>query len=110
MKKFIIVLVIAAVFVPAAYAHSPSAITVKTINETVEVFISHPVSDPIEHYIRLVTISINGKEVQSREFTTQSAEGLAVTFDIPGLKSQDKVIVFAVCNRFGDKRQEVTVP
>jgi len=110
MKKILFAALIVALCASLAWAHSPSSISITITDGAVEVVISHPVSDPIEHYIKLVTVSVNGIEVERREFTTQSQEGQAATFEIPGLRTGDKVAVTAVCSRFGNKRQDVTVP
>jgi len=109
MKKFVIAAFLAVLLLSAAYAHSPSSISIKILDGVVEVFVTHPVSDPATHYIKLIAVSLNGTEVGRQEFTTQKPDGQAASFTVPGLKSKDVVSVYAVCSRFGDKRKDLTV-
>lgn len=77
---------------------------------TLEVKMKHPTIEPREHYIRTITVSVNGAEAQIFHYTFQK---LASEFDadIPlSLNSGDKVVVKATCRLGGSAEAELTIP
>ena len=115
MKKilfaFLFILTVSIIF-----AHSPSQITLSYDTKTsmLTINVIHPisgtkVSDPKKHYIKDITVSVNGKEViiESIKFQ-QSDKGEKCSF-LLNVKKNDKVSVKAVCSISGTKIAQITI-
>jgi hypothetical protein len=88
--------------VPAA-AHPPSAVSVSYNQLTAEltVSISHPVENQPGHYIKEVTVTVNGNVVNDSVYTGQpGTDPFTYTFS-PELREGDIVRATAVCSQFG---------
>ena len=114
MKKFI-VLFILVFFVgmnSTAFAHQPKEVLLDYDQETgqITVTVIHPTPSPDTHYIDRIEILVNGDMVLDAEPPRQGPKELTVTYPIPRLNSKDQVIAVAFCNRWGEKRGEITIP
>ena len=82
-----------------------------TANSIVKADIVHPTENPKDHFIYLIQVSVNGKQLIKQEATEQAnADVQKVAYLIPGLKPGDKVSIEADCNKYGDLTKEATVP
>ncbi|MCL2334771.1 MAG: hypothetical protein FWC57_01755 [Endomicrobia bacterium] len=110
-SKFIAAVLFAVFFAAqTAFAHPPSKIEITPKGETLAVTVTHNVKDPTKHYIKEVVVTVNGKEAADKKETRQThTKTQTASFDIPGLKSGDKVSVKATCNLYGSKTVEITV-
>jgi len=93
-------------------ADPPRKITLTYNNETkklnIEVF--HPVKDVTDHYIDMISIKVNGKEVQVIKPKKQSdAKNETVDVSVPEIAKGSEVTVKARCNKFGSKSKTITI-
>ena len=99
-------------FWPAAtYAHGPSDIILNydSNSHILSVNISHSVSNPQKHYIKEITITRNGKPLETYEYKNQPApSSFTYTYNIEAKKG-DTLKVKAKCNYFGSKTRELTI-
>ena len=92
-----------------AFAHPPSDILVKFTGTKVDVTVKHAVLDPKTHYVKYIQIMINGKKITDRKFTSQTdVKAQLASFDLPSLKTGDKVTIEADCSMYGDLDKELT--
>jgi hypothetical protein len=80
-------------------AHPPSDMSVSyhELSRTLVVTITHPVPNPQEHYIKEVTVTINGKIVNDSFYTSQPApDTFTYTYPID-TKPGDEIAVTATC-------------
>ena len=120
MNKKILILILATIhyslFAIHAYAHAPSSIETKYdhIAQTISVTVTHSVRNTQNHYIKKITLTINAKEVDSVEFTSQEKQNSqSAVFDVTSLvKPGYRVIVNAFCSMGGkiDDRIPITAP
>lgn len=97
----------------AAYATPPSdiIITFDTDSSIVKARIIHKSEDPTDHFIYLIYVSVNGKNLIKQTATRQTnADEQDVMYMIPGLKPGDRVSVDAECNKWGELVKEAVVP
>jgi len=99
-----IVLVIAGglLMVPVS-AHPPSgmSVTYQELSKELLVSITHAVPNPGEHYINEVTISVNGKVVNTSRYTSQPApDTFSYTYPVEAVTG-DEIKVTATCSRAG---------
>lgn len=96
----------------AVYAHAPSSVKL-TYNKTDKVLnieVVHKVSNTESHYIDIITIWVNDKEIETLKLTKQSSkEKHILTYNIGALKSGDIVKVMANCNKMGKKSKSITI-
>lgn len=106
MKKNILITVILA-FLPLIIKADPPkkiALVCTTESKTLQIDVFHPVQNVEKHYIDIITISINGKEVKKINFSRQSdKKGEKAEVTIPEITSGCKISVRASCNEFGSK-------
>ena len=70
----------------------------------------HPVKDVNTHYIDLINIEVDGKEVKVIKLKKQSsAEAEVEELVIPEIKSGSTVKVKTRCNQFGTKSGNLTI-
>ncbi len=110
MKKFICFLFISFVLAGVSFAHPPSDIQINIDKDKLDIIIKHSVENVSQHYINLVDVKLNDKSVINQKFSIQrDKETQTLIYVIPGLKANDKVVVQANCNIFGDKKQDLLV-
>lgn len=99
-----------------ANASPPSAIELSIEPETgaLHVVVTHETKNVLAHHIKTITVTIGGKEVGKREFSTQTdKQKQETTFtveDIPALKelpAGTEISVTAVCNIYGSKTETI---
>ena len=114
MKKWLFLAAAAVLFlVRPALAHPPTKIDISynAADKVVKAVITHPVQDPTNHYIGKVDVFLNGKEIISQEITRQdNQETQTVEYRLPDAKSGDIVGVEGHCNRYGERKEEITLP
>ena len=72
--------------------------------------ILHPVANAQGHYIDIITILVDGKEVKEIKPTKQSSlKAEVLDVEIPEIKTGSKVEVKTHCNQFGNKSGKLTV-
>lgn len=88
-----------------ALAHPPADIIVNynSNNKILSVGIAHTVENPQKHFIRLITIKVNGKDWITQNFSNQiNADTQAASYAVVDLKKGDLVEVTAYCNKKGE--------
>jgi len=106
MKKSILITVIL-IFLPFLIKADPPKkidLVCTTESKTLQIDVFHPVNNVEKHFIDVITISINGKEVKKINFSRQSdKKGEKTEVIIPEITSGCKITVRASCNEFGSK-------
>jgi hypothetical protein len=80
-------------------AHPPSDMSVsyQEISRTLVVTITHPVPNPQNHYIREISVTINGRTVNDSFYTSQPATD-TFTYSYPlDTETGDEIAVTATC-------------
>jgi len=99
-------------FWPAAtYAHGPGDVILNydSDSQILSVTISHSVSNPQKHYIKKITITKNGKPLETYEYKSQpDPSSFTYTYNVKA-KEGDTLKVKAKCNYFGSKTRELTI-
>ena len=99
-------------FCPAAtYAHGPGDVTLNYDSDShiLSVTISHSVSNPEKHYIKRITITKNGKPLETYEYKSQPAPSpFTYTYKVEA-KEGDTLKVKAKCNYFGSRTKELVI-
>ncbi|MEI8349568.1 MAG: hypothetical protein WCI77_05400 [Candidatus Omnitrophota bacterium] len=93
----------------AVYAHPPSSVNISRKGTTIEVVVTHTVSNPSQHYIKLIEVFLNGKMIIEQHFCLQTANSQQAVYNIPELKNGDTVEVEADCNQFGELKQKIII-
>ena len=100
------------VLLPASgRAHPPKevALSYDQAQKTLEVRITHGVSDPAKHFIEKVEIGKAGKAISKTEYKSQPGEATFV-YSYPLVAAPGDVIeVKAACSIFGSKTEKLTV-
>ena len=114
MKKFFLVLafVTMAAWNLSVYAHPPSdiKITYDTRSKELHAVIMHNTANVLSHYIKRVTVALNGKAVLTQTFSLQGNDvSQDVAYIVPDAKSGDKLSVEGECNISGTLKKEITV-
>jgi len=107
--KLLVVLMSCVCFATAVYAHPPSSVAISRNGTSVEVMVTHTVSNPLQHYINLIEVFLNGKKIIEQHFSLQTENNQRALYIIPELKKGDIVEVEADCNQFGELKQKLTV-
>jgi desulfoferrodoxin (superoxide reductase-like protein) len=90
-------------FIPPVSAHPPSdmSVTYLELSKELRVTITHAVPNPGEHYIKEVTVSMNGKVVNDSRYTSQPApDTFTYTYPIE-TGTTDEIKVTATCSLAG---------
>jgi hypothetical protein len=100
-----IIAAVLAVFllIPPVSAHSPSdmSVTCHELSQDLRVSIAHAVPSPGEHYMKEVTVTINGKVMNDSRYTSQPApDTFTYTYPI-GTVTGDEIKVTATCSLSG---------
>jgi len=99
-------------FWPAAtYAHRPSDVTLHydSNSQILSVTITHSVSNPQKHYIKKITVTKNGKPLETYEYENQpDSSSFTYTYKVQA-KEGDTLKVKAKCNYFGSKTKKLTI-
>ena len=112
MKYIILVSLAFSVLVNPALAHPPSNATASydSQSQVLTVVVSHNTFAPAVHYVKKVSLSNNGKEFLTQNFSSQyDKQRQVVMAVIPGLKGSFKVTVKADCSLWGTLEKELTV-
>jgi hypothetical protein len=99
------------------YAHAPSDVKIDYDMSAgvVKVIVIHdlktsPVQDPKKHYIKTITIKINGKNVKTNTFKMQESINSQTTiFDKISVVKGNKITVEAECSLLGTKSSTIVV-
>jgi hypothetical protein len=108
----LIVLILVAMFPMVLLAHAPKKVNLKYNKEkgTLSVDAIHPVKDVNDHYVITLEIKVNGEDLETLEYTSQtSPESQEKEIKLPDLKPGDEVSVKATCNKFGSKTGSITI-
>jgi hypothetical protein len=113
MKIFIALLCFLFLAASFANAHPPSdvVITFDPASKILTAVIVHNVSNPANHFIRKVDVSMNGKEVINHFISKQdNNETQTVMYLLPDAKANDLVSVEAYCSISGKLEKLITIP
>lgn len=113
-KNFFTILLILTVSI--IFAHPASEIklnydaktSILTIN-VLHIISATKVSDPTKHYIKEITVSVNGKEVIIESVKFQQNDRGETSSFLLNVKPNDKVSVKAVCSISGTKIAQITI-
>jgi len=112
LKIFLVLLINVFFIVQPGYAHPPSKIDAAYSPETkiLSVVVTHPVNDRRKHFIKRVDVSLNGEQIEKKEFKTQTDNATQmVSFTIAGARSDDVITVEAQCNISGKLTETIEV-
>jgi len=112
MKKILLAAFVLLAFSTVLKADPPKKVELSFNAEThkLKVVAVHPVKNVTDHYIDLISISVDGKEVKVLKPQKQSTAGDETDeIVVPEIKKGSKVTVKARCNRFGTKSASLTV-
>lgn len=106
------ILLFAMLLVMPVYAHPPKGIELAFESKT-KVFrinISHVVDDPSRHYIEKVVVELNGDEIITQTFKTQTDKKTQeIMYVIGDAEEGDKIAVTAYCNISGKMTKTLDV-
>ena len=112
MKKYLVACAALLVFATVVRADPPKKVNLSYQSETKKLKIEaiHPVKNVTEHYLDLISISVDGKEVKALKPKKQSsAAGENIEIVVPEIKAGSQVEVKARCNEFGSKTAKLTI-
>jgi hypothetical protein len=102
----------ACLLVMPALATPPSDVAVKYDKTTSQlaVTITHPTEDPTTHYVKRVTVDVNGRIVIDNEYKSQPTKDVfTYTYPVP-VNAGDTVRVTATCSVAGSTEGVLTLP
>jgi desulfoferrodoxin (superoxide reductase-like protein) len=115
MKKLMVMTALVVYPLCVLFAHPASEVKAdyKIATKTLSVDVKHLVSkskntDTTKHFIKEITVTVNGKNAKTQTFTSQTGDLVKATFDITA-KAGDKIKVTATCSLAGSKSTEITV-
>lgn len=88
-----------------ASAHGPKSVDLEYVmaTQTLSVTIVHSVKNPAKHYIKEISLSVNGKEVSKHEYKSQpDKKSFTIKYKVTA-KEGDTIKVTAWCNYIGSK-------
>jgi len=115
MKKIIIafLLVMISSFI---FAHAPSDITLNYDAKTgmLSINVIHPIAstkapDPMKHFVKDITVSVNGKNIIVETISFQQSDNGAISTFLLKVKKDDRVSVKASCSLAGVKTSEIVI-
>lgn len=112
MKKVLLVLLVLITASVVSMANPPKKLTLTYNEESQKLKIDalHPVKDVTNHYIYLISISVNGKEVKILKPEKQSSQmAEIIEVKVPEIVKGCEVTVKASCNIFGSKTKKMTI-
>lgn len=95
-----------------AYAHPPSDIKITFDPQTkmVDAVIMHNTTNPVNHYIKEVSVGLNGEEIIKQSILRQdNNESQTVHYLIAYVKEGDVISVEGQCSISGKLKKEITV-
>lgn len=108
MKRFLLLSALLVILPFSLKADPPKKIILSYNSETQKLKIEavHPVNNVEKHFIDLITISVNGKEVKVINLQKQSdkSEEL-IEIEVPQITKGSEIVVKARCNQFGTKKE-----
>lgn len=108
MKKFIFLLLLFISTILIAHPVSDLTLAFDTETSLLTVQYIHKVSNAEKHYIKEVTVYLNGEPIISQQLGKQEDnQGGSLVFKIIGTKQGDIIKVQTKCNKFGKKSQEL---
>ena len=110
MKRLIIVIALVVFPVSMLFAHPAKEISIRHEGSILLVQVWHmvmssPTRDMKKHYIKTITVTLNGNKIAEKTYTSQNEETFKEPFKIDAKKG-DKLVVTATCNLGGDKTAE----
>jgi hypothetical protein len=111
MKRVILLsaILIALPFVLKADPPKKVNLTFNAENHKLKIEAVHPVQNVEKHYIDLISVSVNGKEVKTINLQKHSdKKGELVEVEIPQIIKGCEVVVKARCNQFGTKKETLS--
>jgi hypothetical protein len=108
LSSLIVVLLLCAA--TGAWAHPASAIRLEfdQPGRLLKIVVVHDTKNPSEHFIKTVSVRLNGREILKQEFASQEDGTVqTVAYKIIDAKSGDSIEVTAVCNVFGKKKESM---
>jgi hypothetical protein len=114
-KNFIAILILFCI--SSFYGHAPSEIKIDydSVQKKINVDVKHnlltsPVQDPKKHFIKTITLRINGKTIKTNTFKMQdSIYEQLTTFDNINAVKGNKITVEAECSLLGSKSATIVV-
>lgn len=104
MKKNVLIIAMLLLMPFFLKADPPKKVNLSYQNGKLLIVVDHPVKNVNNHYINLISVSVNGKEVMVIKPTKQSSsQGETQEVVVPEIKPDCAVEVKAHCNRFGSK-------
>lgn len=111
MKKyFALFILIALPLVLRADPPKKITITYNADNQKLKIVSEHPVKNVEDHFIDLISITVDEKEVKiikPKKQNSLASENLEVA--VPEIKKGSKVTVKARCNKFGSKSKSIVI-
>lgn len=111
-KKAIFLFMVISFLSGMVYAHPPSDIKITFNPDTkmLQAVIYHNTSNPLNHYIKKVDVSLNGKEIIEHQISREdNNETQTVSYLIPDAKDGDSLSVEGHCSISGKLKKEITV-
>lgn len=110
MKKSILTLIFLS-FAGLLMAHPPKSVNLTYNKEgKIKIVVVHNVKDVATHYIKQMIIFVDGKQVKTLDFKTQTnVKEEDVEVVVPEVKSGSEVKVKATCNIFGSKTGKIKI-
>ena len=111
MKKILILSILCTLtWTQLVYAHPPTKIETAFDHNSKVLYatITHPVDDPVDHFIKKVRIMLNGQEIIRHKISKQdNALIQAVSYMIPDVQSGDEVSIEAYCSIDGTWTEKI---
>ena len=111
MKKFTVLLLVLAA-AASLYSHPASKLNAvfDTEKSILNIDFEHQVKDRVQHYIFVVSVELNGKEIINQKLHSQDdlTKG-SLVYKISDAKPGDKMMVKARCNKGGMSDLELTI-
>lgn len=112
MKKIILTVLMLAILPLFLMADPPKKVTITydKDNSTVKVVVFHPVNDVTTHYVKKITIKVDGKEVKTFTETKQDNNKTQTReVVLKGIKPGSAIEAVAECSIMGSKKGKLTV-
>lgn len=122
MKKISILVALLILPLNMLFAHPPTEMNCRLkivgndLNQDeIALFIVHniatsEVKDGKVHFIKTITINVNGKLTDTFSYTIQRENLLKHNIRIRKVKPEDKIVITATCSLGGEMTQEIIVP
>jgi desulfoferrodoxin (superoxide reductase-like protein) len=109
VKHLVLSLIIMFLVFSPVLANAPKSVDITVAGKNISVSISHPVSNPNNHYVKKVEVTLNDKKIIEQTFSLQEGNSQEVIYRIPSLKMSDTVTVEAFCNIAGSQKKTIIV-